>query len=294
MKIKPWLIYASITTVTWGVWGALIEKPEKAGFPNTLGYIVWAILMMPNAIIALSLIKGKLDGTPKTIGLAFLSGLIGCGSLVLLFYTVLIGPPYLVFPIIALSPIFTIILAKFFLKEHASKRSWVGISIAIIAILALSYQPPGDNAVEGYLWLVLSVLISVAWGLQAFILKFVNNRMKVESVVFYSVLPALVYIPVVIAMTDFNQPINWGYDGFYLTAFIQVLNTIGYFTFVYAFKHGKAIIVSPMVNALAPVVTVVLSLIIYWIIPHPIIITGIILASIAAFLMAIEPEEDVG
>ncbi len=61
MKIKPWLIYASITTVTWGVWGALIEKPEEAGFPNTLGYIVWAILMMPNAITAFILIKGKLD-----------------------------------------------------------------------------------------------------------------------------------------------------------------------------------------------------------------------------------------
>jgi len=292
MKIKPWLIYASITTVTWGVWGALIEKPEQAGFPNTLGYVVWAILMMPNAITAYVLIKGKLDGTPKTIFLAFLSGLIGCGSLVLLYYTILIGPPYLVFPIIALSPVFTIILAKLFLNEHASKRSWVGIVIAVIAIVLLSYQPPGDYVVEGYLWLVLSMLISIAWGVQAYILKFVNNRMKVESVVFYSVLAALVYIPVVIWMTDFNQPINWGFDGLWVTAFIQVLNTIGYFTFVYAFKHGKAIIVSPMVNALAPVVTVVLSLFIYWIIPHPIIITGIILAAFAAFLMAIEPEEE--
>ena len=31
MKLKPWLRYALITTVFWGLWGALIELPEKAG-----------------------------------------------------------------------------------------------------------------------------------------------------------------------------------------------------------------------------------------------------------------------
>jgi len=32
MKItsKNWLVYAVITTLFWGVWGALIEIPEKA------------------------------------------------------------------------------------------------------------------------------------------------------------------------------------------------------------------------------------------------------------------------
>ena len=36
-----------------GVWGALIEVPEKNGFPATLGYVVWALTMIPAAIIAL-------------------------------------------------------------------------------------------------------------------------------------------------------------------------------------------------------------------------------------------------
>src|SRR5256885_9776784 len=30
---KLWLFYAIITTVFWGIWGAFIEIPEKAGFP---------------------------------------------------------------------------------------------------------------------------------------------------------------------------------------------------------------------------------------------------------------------
>ena len=49
---------------------------------------------------------------------------------------------------------------------------------------------------------------------------------------------------------------------------------------VYAFRYGKAIIVSPMTNAVAPVITIIISLIIYQVIPHPIIITGMILALI--------------
>ncbi len=94
-------------------------------------------------------------------------------------------------------------------------------------------------------------------------------------------------------MTDFSQEINWGFKGPYLTALIMLLNSIGALTIVYAFRFGKAIIVSPMTNAVAPVITIILSLIIYQVIPHPIIISGMIMALISIFLMAIEdsPEE---
>ena len=95
-------------------------------------------------------------------------------------------------------------------------------------------------------------------------------------------------------MTDFSQDINWGFKGPYLAAMIQSLNAIGFLCLVYAFRYGKAIIVSPMVNAVAPVITVVLSVIIYQVIPHPIVITGLVFAIAAAFLMAIEPEEKSG
>jgi drug/metabolite transporter (DMT)-like permease len=49
-------------------------------------------------------------------------------------------------------------------------------------------------------------------------------------------------------------------------------------------------IVSPLTNAIAPVITIIISLIIYMVIPHPIIITGMVLALISIFLMAIEDE----
>ena len=61
MKFKNWHIFTLITVSFWGVWGALIEIPEKAGFPATLGYTVWAFTMIPPAIIALKLVKWKLE-----------------------------------------------------------------------------------------------------------------------------------------------------------------------------------------------------------------------------------------
>jgi len=60
---------------------------------------------------------------------------------------------------------------------------------------------------------------------------------------------------------------------------------IGALMLVYALRHGKAIVVVP-ITSLAPVLTVVLSLLLYRLVPHPVVITGIVFASIAILLMA--------
>jgi len=67
---------------------------------------------------------------------------------------------------------------------------------------------------------------------------------------------------------------------------IQILNSIGALFLVYAFRYGKAIIVSPLTNAGAPVITIVISLIIYGVFPHTAILTGMVLAIVAIFLLA--------
>jgi hypothetical protein len=65
-----------------------------------------------------------------------------------------------------------------------------------------------------------------------------------------------------------------------------MLNAIGALMLVYAFRYGKAIIVSPLTNAGAPVITIIISLSIYAVLPHYIIMSGMILAISAIFLMA--------
>jgi len=249
--------------------------------------------MIPPAIVALKIINWKLEFDKKSILLGCLIGLTGAGGQLVLFQALRTGPAYLVFPFISLSPVITIILSYIFLKERASKKGWIGIVLALVAIIFLSYQPPNDANSSGYLWIILSLIVFVAWGVQAYIMRFANQTMKAESIFFYMMLTGLILIPFALIMTDFSQEINWGFKGPYLTALIMLLNSIGALTIVYAFRYGKAIIVSPMTNAVAPVITIILSLIIYQVIPHPIIISGMVLALISIFLMAIEdsPEE---
>ena len=285
MKSRPWLIFAIITTIFWGVWGAFIEFPEKAGFPATLGYSVWALTMIPCAIVALYIINWKLEYDAKSIINGMIIGLTGAGGQLILFQALREGPAYIVFPVISLFPVVTIFFSTVFLKENTTKRHWIGIVLAIIAILLLSYQEPGDSNVTGYLWLILSVMVFLMWGLQAYVMKYSNESMKAESIFFYMMLSGLLLIPVAIYMTDFSLNINWGFKGPYLTALIQILNSVGALMLVYAVRYGKAIIVVPL-TALAPVITIIISLMIYSVFPHNIVIAGMVLAVVAIYLMA--------
>lgn len=285
MKNRLWLAFALVTTVSWGVWGAFIEIPEKAGFPATLGYSVWALTMIPCALVALAIVRWKLERDPRSILLGSAVGFLGAGGQLILFQALRTGPAYLVFPIISVYPVVTIILSVSFLKERASRRAWVGIVLALIAMVMLSYQPPGDSAAHGKVWFFLAIFVFFMWGIQAYVMKFSNETMKAESIFFYMMGTALVLIPVALLMTDFSQPINWGFKGPYLAALIQVLNSIGALCLVYAVRYGKAIIVVPM-TALAPVLTIIISLALYQVVPHPVILAGMVFATIAIYLMS--------
>jgi uncharacterized membrane protein len=282
---KKWLLYAVITTLFWGVWGAFIEAPEKAGFPATLGYTVWALTTIPCALVALRLVGWKVEYDTRSVVLGCTVGLLGAGGQLVLFEALKLGPAYLVFPLISVYPVLTILLSVTLLRERASRRAWFGIVFALVAMAALSYQVPGPSAAKGRLWILLALLVFVAWGVQAYFMKFSNATMRAESIYFYMSLTGLLLIPVALWMTDFSKPINWGFRGPYLAALIQSLNAIGALTLVYAVRYGKAIIVVPM-TSLAPVLTTIISLALYSVMPHPIIITGMVLATVAIYLLA--------
>lgn len=285
MKLKAWLWFAIVTTLFWGVWGAFIEIPEKAGFPATLGYSVWALTMIPCALVALAILHWKLEHDARSVFLGSTVGFLGAGGQLILFEALRLGPAYLVFPIISVYPVVTITLSLALLHERASRRAWAGIVSALIAMVALSYQPPGNSAVRGSLWLLLAFLVFLMWGIQAYVMKFSNQTMRAESIFFYMMATAVVLVPVALLMTDFSRAINWGFKGPYLAALIQVLNSIGALCLVYALRYGKAIIVVPM-TALAPVLTIIISLTLYRVIPHPVILTGMVFATVAIYLLA--------
>src|SRR5690625_4979124 len=142
MKSKLWLIFALVTTIFWGVWGAFIEITEQAGFPATLGYVVWSLTMIPPALVALKLIDWQLDVDVRSIVLGSAVGFLGAGGQLVLFHVLGIGPAYIIFPIIALSPVVTVLLSIVILKERTNAKGWLGDVFALLSIPLMCYQPP--------------------------------------------------------------------------------------------------------------------------------------------------------
>ena len=290
MKDKLWLVFILITVCTWGIWGAFSDlQMDRAGIPETVVYILWALTMVPCAIVALIINKGKLKHDWKSIALGCTVGLLGAGGQLVLFKALSIGPAYIIFPFISMSPVIVITLAAVFLKEKATKWQIAGIIVALAAILLLSIQTGGDDSpVSGWLWIVLAVLVLFAWGIQGFFMKFANNSMDAESIFVWMAISGLVLIPIAYFMGDgastfFAQE---GVAGKSWACFgIQILNSIGALTLVYAYRYGKAVIVSPM-EGLSPMVTVLLSLIILSVIPTPLQIAGICCAAFAMYALS--------
>jgi len=282
-----WLFYAIVTTVFWGVWGAFIEAPEKRGFPATLGYVVWSLTMVPCAVVGLWLVGWQLETDLRSVLLGCAAGLLGAAGQLVLFQTLRKGPAYLVFPVVALSPVVSVGLSVLLLGETASPRAWAGIVLALLALPLLAFQPRGTaGPARGRSWLAMAVGVMVAWGVQALFLRYANETMRSEGIFFYMMATAVVLAPVAALMTDFEQRINWGPSGPWLAAAVQLLNSVGALTMVYAFRYGKVIIVSPMINALAPVITIILSLLVYRVVPHRVVMTGMALAAVAFYLLA--------
>ena len=286
---RHWVVYALVTVVLWGIWGALAGLSAQHGFPDTLVYCVWSLTMIPPALFVLARAGWKLDVSPRAVGFGMTIGLLGAGGQMLLFKALTIGPAYFIFPIISLSPAITIALSFALLRERTGKLGALGIVLALVALPLFDLSVGQGNA-QGLGWFALALLIMAAWGVQAYFMKLANNTISAESIFFYMMVGGLVLAPVAWAWTDFSQPVNLGWDGPWMTAAIQILNAIGALTLVFAFRYGKAMVVAPLTNAGAPLITAVLALAFAGAVPGPLKILGLALALIASLLLVLEPD----
>jgi len=290
--MNGWLMHALGTVLLWGVWGAIIGLPTERGVLDTINYVVWSLTMIPVAVIALPMGGQRLLRDRRSIVLGLSIGLLGAGGQLILFKAVQLGPPYLIFPIISLSPAVTIAMSFALLRERTGRLGMLGIGLALLSLPLFDYRVTGDPIGYGA-WLAMALLVMIAWGGQAYIIKLANATMDSASIFYYMMLGGLLVAPIALLMTDYSKPINYSLDGVGLAAAIQALNAIGALTLVIALRRGKAIIVSPLVNAGAPLLTAVISLALTGVAPGPFKIAGIALALAAALLLALQSEEPV-
>jgi drug/metabolite transporter (DMT)-like permease len=290
MSSRSWIPYAALLVLFWGVWGAFSSLPtEEYGYPDEMVYILWSLTMLIPAYFILRS-ERTFDRRPIAAFYGLLIGLTGAGGQLVLFKALTIGPAYLIFPIIALSPGITVLMATFLLRERLLMLTKVGIVLALIAIVCFNISGDTGDATVGP-WLILALLITLAWGVQAYYMRKAATIGVNDGTTFgYMAISGLLLVPVAfVMMGGFPGGAPWQAPA--LTFGTQLLNAVGALFLVMALSRGKASIVAPTTNALAPVLTVLISLAVYQTLPTIYGALGIVLAIVGSTLMVYGDEK---
>ncbi|MFD7933604.1 DMT family transporter [Streptomyces sp. NPDC059755] len=285
---RTWILYAGLLVLFWGVWGAFSSRPtERYGYPDEMIYVIWAFTMLVPAAVALR--RETFDRRPVAAVYGLAAGLTGAGGQLLLFQALSDGPAYLIFPVVSLSPVITVLMAVALLRERIGKLAVIGVIAALIAIVLISIPAGAGGSVSTGSWLVLAVLICAAWGAQAFFMRKAALAGVNDATTFgWMTMSGLLLVPVAVLMMGGLPDAPWQAPA--LTAGTQILNSVGALFLVMALSRGKASVVAPVTNALAPVLTIVLSLVVYQTLPTLWATIGIVLALGGSTLMVYADE----
>jgi drug/metabolite transporter (DMT)-like permease len=176
------------------------------------------------------------------------------------------------------------------LREQLLGLTKVGIVMALIALVFFNISG-GSGAAEVGPWLILALLITVAWGVQAYYMRKAASVGVNDGTTFgYMALSGLLLVPVAFMMMG-GLPGDAPWQAPTLTFVTQLLNAVGALFLVMALSRGKASIVAPTTNALAPVLTVLISLAVYQTLPSVYGAVGIVLAIVGSTLMVYGDEK---
>ena len=289
MGNKSWIIYAALLVVFWGVWGAFSALPTQIyRYPDQMVYIIWAFTMLIPCYFSLR--HKRFDRRAIAAFYGLLIGLAGAGGQLILFKALTIGPAYLIFPVVSISPVITVLLALLILREKVSRVGWAGVVLALVSIIMFSVPDSTKAGLQFGAWLMLAVIVCVCWGSQAFLMKRAANAGVNDASTFaYMTISGLLLVPVAF-LTMQGNGFDFSWKAPALTTGIQLLNAIGALFLVMAMSRGKAVIVAPCTNALAPILTIVLSLAFYHAFPSTWSFIGIVLALCGSTLMVYSEE----
>ena len=291
MNTRSWIPFAALLVLFWGVWGAFSSLPtSEYGYPDEMVYILWSFTMIIPAFFILRS-ERTFDRRPIAGIYGLTIGLTGAGGQLVLFQALTIGPAYLIFPLISLSPAITVLLAVVFLRERVLALTGIGIVAALVALVFFNISDGGGDTSVGP-WLILALLITAAWGVQAYFMRKAASVGVNDGTTFgYMAFSALVLIPVALFMMGGLPTESFPWQAPALTLGTQLLNAVGALFLVMALSRGKASIVAPTTNVLAPVLTIILSLILFQTLPTLFSAIGIVLALAGSTLIVYGDEK---
>ncbi|MBC3789296.1 DMT family transporter [Spirosoma utsteinense] len=141
LGLNSWLLYSFVALFFWGVFSAA-QKETTNSISAEWSYVSFIVSSVVIALVFVAAGLVDLNLSAKTLGLGSLAGMLnGLGVLASFAAYNAEGKASKVTTIAgALQPVFTIVLAIIFLNESLSLIESLGIGLAIIGALTLSYE----------------------------------------------------------------------------------------------------------------------------------------------------------
>jgi bacterial/archaeal transporter family protein len=145
--VTDWIYFALLAILLWGVVGLLQKLGTNRVSARSL--LVWLMVGF------LLILPGFLRGTnlfsigPRAALIGILGGITnGMGSWFLFASLEAGAKASVAIPLTALYPLVTILFATLFLAETLTSMQWVGIFLALVAGVMLSYETSGEATME--------------------------------------------------------------------------------------------------------------------------------------------------
>lgn len=164
----------------------------------------------------------------------------------------------------ALSPMFVIIIAFFFLSEKISTMKTAGIVTAILGTVLILFEKGIDFSSDNFLGTSLALLASLSWALYTILgKKLVMEYGAVYTTAVSMAFGLLLFLPIFLIIGNTAEistltPTDWG-QIFYLGI---ITSGVAYMLWNFALKHYEAGKVS-VFNNLQPVFTTILSVLFF-------------------------------
>jgi transporter family protein len=131
--MNNWILPAFVTFICWGIWGFIPKITTR--YINPMSAIVYeSVGVGVMGIVVFTIIGFRPEVHAKGICLAIITGVLGITGALGFLFAVKSGKVSIVAVFTAMSPVITILLAYFFLKEPISVREGCGLLCAFAAI----------------------------------------------------------------------------------------------------------------------------------------------------------------
>jgi transporter family protein len=133
--MKPWMLYAAMTLLTWGMWGFFSKLASNHVRPRQT-LLFQAVGVLAFALLVLALETFRIEWSPLGFGWSVAAGFVNFMGFLAFFAAIEKGK---VSTVIAMSSLYpAIAMSVLFLHEKVTPREGLGIACALLAGLLLA------------------------------------------------------------------------------------------------------------------------------------------------------------